>query len=421
MIKNFLLRTWAILIIASKRLRAQVGLSMATAVGLVTLIALVMSIPAYADAVAYRILSANLIAGYPDRVVSDSNRSPFTFMFQYKGPFRGATQWEQAIGVDKYLSNQAGAELGLPVKLKVRYLKTFPFKLYAPADVGVRARLDAFRWTSFFALSDVQSHIKIIEGSFPAVAQPSATSTVEVLVSDTLANIMGLSVGDIYTAYNTSTDATTNIPVKIAGIWQAIDLAAPYWFYQPKDMYQDLLVPEATYFQRLAPNTPDELGEAVWYLALDSSSVHSGDVAAFISRITQVDKKARDLMNGMYLKESPKDMLLQYQSTTNLLIFLLTAFSIPIAALILAFISLVSSVIIERQRNEIAVLRSRGATGLQIAAISAIEGLLLVAVAVLAGIPASKAIIYLMGKTRSFLDFSLPASLPPHSLPTPRW
>jgi putative ABC transport system permease protein len=130
-----------------------------------------------------------------------------------------------------------------------------------------------------------------------------------------------------------------------------------------------------------------------------------------VNRITRVELQAKNLLNSVYLKESPKELLLDYRRTTNLLSFLLSAFSVPIAALFLAYINLVSGVIIERQRNEIAVLRSRGATLLQIVGITLLEGVLLVALALVTGVPTSIGVIFLMGKTRSFLDFSLPASL----------
>ncbi len=53
-----------------------------------------------------------------------------------------------------------------------------------------------------------------------------------------------------------------------------------------------------------------------------------------------------------------------------MLTVLLYAFSIPIIGLMLAFIGLVVGLSVGRQRNEIAVLRSRGATALQIVGIA---------------------------------------------------
>ena len=49
------LRIWAIIIIAIKRTLAQRGLVLATLLGLVVAIALVLSIPLYSEAVYYRV------------------------------------------------------------------------------------------------------------------------------------------------------------------------------------------------------------------------------------------------------------------------------------------------------------------------------------------------------------------------------
>jgi putative ABC transport system permease protein len=199
--------------------------------------------------------------------------------------------------------------------------------------------------------------------------------------------------------------------VRIAGVWQAKDVGDPYWFRSLRLFFDDLLVPEETYFNYLVGVIKDDVSQAVWYQALDNTSFHASDVPAFIERLARVDIQVGKLLRGTFLEQSPHKLLQDYQKTTNLLTFSLLAFSVPVAALLLAFINLVSSVMVDRQRNEIAVMRSRGATLFQILGISALEGLLLVGSAWLIGIPVSKGIIYLMGKTRSFMDFSLPPSL----------
>ena len=393
---------------AGKRLQSQGKLSLAALTGLIVLLALVMSIPAYADAVSYRILSTNLLGDATRRVIPDAPRAPFIFSFAYSGPFRGAVQWEQVRNLDAYLSSQVIADLDLPIKWNGRYLRTYAFQLYAPEDVETPGREDSFSWASFYTLKDLETHIKIIEGEYPAAASPNSSDPVDVLVSEALATQMGMLVGETYVAYNQDAGGVVKIPVKIAGLWQASDAEDPFWPVPPAELSGDLLVPEETYLQYLAGTMKDEVNQAIWYLALDSTTFHAGDVPAFTSRIARVEIQAANLLKGAYLAESPQELLQDYRKTTNLLTFSLLAFSVPVAALLLAFINLVSSVMVDRQRNEIAVMRSRGATLMQILGISALEGLLLVAAAWLAGIPVSKGIIYLMGKTRSFMDFSLP-------------
>jgi putative ABC transport system permease protein len=105
--------------------------------------------------------------------------------------------------------------------------------------------------------------------------------------------------------------------------------------------------------------------------------------------------------------------LIEYRNSANLLTIFLYAFAIPVIGLILAFISLVAGLSVERQRNQIAVLRSRGATSMQILGMISVEGLLLGLVALAISLPLSLQLVRWIGRTRSFLDFSAEAALDP--------
>ena len=79
------------------------------------------------------------------------------------------------------------------------------------------------------------------------------------------------------------------------------------------------------------------------------------------------------------------------------------AFSVPILLLVFAFITLVAGLTVNGQRNEIAVLRSRGASALQVMSISFIEAIVLAILALATGIPLAQGIAQLVGQARSFL------------------
>ena len=122
-------------------------------------------------------------------------------------------------------------------------------------------------------------------------------------------------------------------------------------------------------------------------------------------------QQAAALLPNTRLDVSPVGALQEYRRAARLLTILLYAFSVPIIGLILAFIGLVVGLSVARQRNEIAVLRSRGATAAQIVGIAALEGLLLGTLALAIGSPAGEMIARIIGRARSFLDFSAPSSL----------
>ncbi len=118
-----------------------------------------------------------------------------------------------------------------------------------------------------------------------------------------------------------------------------------------------------------------------------------------------------NLLPATKLEVSPFKALVAYQQNVPTLTLLLFAFSAPILGLILVFVGLVAGLFVSQQRNEIAILRSRGATIAQVAAMAALQGLTLGAIALVVGIPIGMLIAQAIGRSRSFLDFSTPANL----------
>ena len=99
-------------------------------------------------------------------------------------------------------------------------------------------------------------------------------------------------------------------------------------------------------------------------------------------------------------------MLLSFQKSANSLTVFLFAFSIPILGMTFTFIGLVSDMVIGQRRNEIAVLRSRGATIFQVIGIALLEGILLGLVGLVVGSPGASAIASFFSRAITFMDFS---------------
>ena len=106
---NSLLRFWAIFIVTIKRIGAQRGLTLATSLGVISAVALTMSIPIYSDAVYQDILKQQVA---PEANASgEYGRPPFAFMYRYVGAWSGAVDWELMKPVDEYLSAKVQQDL----------------------------------------------------------------------------------------------------------------------------------------------------------------------------------------------------------------------------------------------------------------------------------------------------------------------
>jgi putative ABC transport system permease protein len=406
---NVLRRIRAIFVVSLKRLYAQRWLALATSLGLVVVVALAVSVPLYADATYYRVLRQELATG------GSGGRPPFAFMFRYVGAWFGTVEWEDVRPVDAYVSARAAAVLGLPQRSLVRYVETDNFKFFPAQDAAYADIRDPLGRVTLGSASDLRDHITVLEGRFPAPAIPSPDSTLEVLISEAYATELGVQVGEAYLLFATreteGAKRSIQMPVRIAGVWRPTEAADPYWFYSPSALDQVLLVPEATFLNRVSPYLEGEVELALWYLILDGSEVHAGDVDALLGRINAARQQVAALLPETKLSVSPAPALEQYRRSTRVLTLLLYAFSVPIVALILGFMALVAGLSVERQRNEIAVWRSRGATVVQVVGIAALEGAVLGMLALLVGLPAGDATARIIGRARSFLDFTLQTNL----------
>ena len=265
-------------------------------------------------------------------------------------------------------------------------------------------------------LRGFQDHITILEGAWPQVAEPTSDSVIEVLVHENLANRLGLQVGEDYTLYNEIDESDTTLrfvfPVRISGIWTAISPEEPFWFYSVDEFEKLFAVPEETYMGRVVPFMNNRVNLALWYMVFDGSKLHSSDIPSMLSRVASARQKALNLLQDVRLDVSPIESLSAFYRATSTLTVFLYAISVPILLLILVFISLVVDMAVARRQNEIAVLRSRGATTLQIIGMAGLEGSLLGVVGLAAGIPTSQGVSQFLGKTRSFLDFTANINLP---------
>ncbi|MGB0384604.1 MAG: ABC transporter permease [Ardenticatenaceae bacterium] len=402
-------RIRGIFILTFKRLWSQRGLTVATAVGLITAVALIMTVPLYADAVYYRVLQSEL-----SESTERSNRPPFAYMYNYIGAWHGSVQWEDVEAVSEYLSGAGHRRLGLDRQLMVRHFETDKYKLF-PADVSNYADEEStLAFINFAFTSDIEAQINIVEGAFPTPAESSPDSTIEVLVTEAFADELGLQVGESYIAFNhrdRNSGTQQEMTVRIAGVWQPKEPDDPFWFYSPGVFDDLLLVPEATFVNRLSRYLSDEVYLGLWYLVMDGSRVDTNDVEQLVAGASVVERRLDTLLTGTSGLLSPLKALQSYRSSSGVLAVLLFAFNVPTVGLVLAFIGLVVGLSVNQRRNEIAVMRSRGATAGQIVGIAVLDGLLLGVFSFLIGSGVALMLTQLMGKTRSFLDFSLASEL----------
>ncbi len=409
---RILLRAWAILVVAAKRLVAQRSLALAVILGLIVAVGLAVSLPLYADAVNYRVLQEQLDAK-PGTVAME--RPPFAFMHMYMGSLSTPLEWADTEPVDDYFKHRAVGDLGLPEKISVRYFATDKLALYNNDPAAYGGNQKPLEWINLGTATDLAPHIQLIEGAFPGPATPAADSTLDVLAHEALATKVGLQTGETYVLLDRSgafgKGRATQIPVRITGIWRALDENDEYWFFRSDAFADVFLVPEETFRDRISLFNKGEIYLAVWYQVMDGSAVHAESVDGLVANILRVQQTAAGLLPNLQLSISPMEALQKYQESTSWLSVVLYAFSVPILGMVMVFVGLVAGLAAERQRNETAIFRSRGAAISQVVGITFSEGVILGAIALAAGLLLGERVARMMGSARGFLDFSAQTDL----------
>ncbi len=419
---------FSIVLVAAKRLWNNKGLMLCSIVGLIVAVGLISSIPLYADAANFKVLKEQLSTGENVRA-----RPPFAFMYRYIGAWHGPVDLDDFGPVNEYMTESVPGIVGLPLEASTRYIKTDNFSLFPAADVAYIGLRQPLGWVNLAVIDDVEAHIDLLEGRFPQPA-PADAEVIDVLVSRDFADDTGVQVGEAYVAFKRAETAIgvkksaeeeeeakpTQFQVRVAGIWAATDPDETFWFYNPSSLSNSFLVPEETFRVRIAPSMDDEIYAAIWYLIFDGDRVRTDDVPGLVGRINYASTRVSTLLPNTVLDISPLEALQDYRWTTFIMTITLYVFAIPILGLVLYFIGMISGLIVERQRGEIAILKSRGTGDSQVIGIYMLEGLMVGVIGLIGGLLIGKQFALLMGNTVSFLSFggreALPVLITPRSI-----
>jgi putative ABC transport system permease protein len=399
---NFFWTILSVLTTALKRLRANVGLALCALVALLAAVALSVSIPVYAEGASLRLLKSTLAAQE-----AKTNRSAFALLFRYIGSNKGALEWERVKPADDFIRGAGLARLELPLHGLGRHARTDQLRLLLPPSAG--AENPFLKNVTLGFLSGMDDKITIVDGAAPKpTTEPIKTGSkpIEVMLLRDLADEVGINVGDQFSLVGTIGGKVASIPIKVTGLWQAANPNDPAWFYPPDRFKEVVLVPEATFTGPVAAYLKNEVSQAVWFARLDGRDLSAAQAAPLLARIDSVSAQAAGIVPNLKLEQSPRDSLVRYRQEAQALTLQLFVFSAPILGLVLYFAGLVASLLVGRQRGEIALLKTRGVRDAQILGIYVVEWLILGAIALATGPSIGLAFAAFMGRTQSFLQLA---------------
>ncbi len=357
-----------------------------TLIGLSSATILALSLTLYIDSVNTGLLESRL------------TDPAYAFRFRYLGA------WEGNIGRADVTSATAAIEDALPVTLGMPALREVHY--LSGGAWGVRLESNQALGTyNIGILEGAEEQINIAAGEWPGEAtEPDA---IPVMISEQMLFNMGVQVGDVLTGQASGRDPIT---LEVVALWEPVNSDDPAWIFPPK-FFDERVLMQPDDLWAVLDGVENPVDESAWYLIFDGSEVRTSDVDALISNIIAGERTVTTVLPGTRMDLSPIEGLRTFSIEVSLLTQQLITMVLPVAGLVLYFVSLVAGLLVSRQQQEDVTLRSRGMSRSAILGIHVMMWLMMAAIALAVAVVVSPYVVLLVGQTTSFLQFD--PTLPP--------
>ena len=271
-----------------------------------------------------------------------------------------------------------------------------------PADPA-RVDPEVRRVANLVMRSGLEEHVELISGRMPA--KEPVDGVLEVLVIDR-------TLGDFETVLDTEfvieeEDAAVPLRLKPVGVIREQDLNDLYWDNTRLASYGSTLFLSEELFRKYVYETGIVRLQSVnWNISVDYRELDLASAEKMLNVMEQLGLRFNQLFGYNSRVNLPsKDTLTIFADREARLESLLWSLNVPLLLLNAFYLYMVSALLIERQKQEIAVLRSRGAGKLQIVFIFGLESAFLSALAFLAGPWIGSVFTRMLGATSTFMNF----------------
>ncbi|MCR4683994.1 MAG: ABC transporter permease [Lachnospiraceae bacterium] len=300
-----------------------------------------------------------------------------------------AKNWENGLGEPMIQEQQimqyrgGSAQTSFGSKSKVVHLGYIP-KLYEYADVVYGIGADGAEQSENTFVKEA-----LTRGAYPCVISQTTMDKNDLVVGEELSF-----------KYRTYDDDAPEILFVITGIIEEKEEDAFFWYKRLGEYDQMLfLLPED--FSKIAAD--NEIGEITCMEAalFDYTKINHNNMHNCLSYLRQLREGDASVSNNF------EALLTSYTDQETAIRMILFTFELPIIALLLLFLYMVSGRILEMETTEIAMLKSRGVGRVKIIAIYALQSSIIAFAGCVLGLPVGFLLCRLAAGTNAFLSFSL--------------
>ncbi|MBQ2956509.1 MAG: FtsX-like permease family protein [Clostridia bacterium] len=301
---------------------------------------------------------------------------------------------------------------GMPEKFGIPAIESVEYYHVGPArtEAELERKKGMAGSVELATMMDIEDHITIVAGTMYSDTR-AEDGTIDVIVSERGVMDMNLLMGECFRMPGVLDENGEPLRLRVCGVFRNSSDEDVYWVRTPS-YYGKVCFMADEIFNKLfmQPDSKQQLS-AQYFVLLDYTQIR-GDRAQEIRNISQEYFEYFGGITGQTYRAQFDAILKDFLTTEKKVNVTLWVLQVPIFVLLAAFIFMVSREMLDMEQNEIAVLKSRGASKKQIITTYLIQSGIVALIAFIAGIPLGSYLVQVLGSANAFLEFVKRSSLP---------
>lgn len=365
--------------------------------GILMTVALVGTMPIYSEAILSRMLVKDLETFQTEKGIYPGTH--WTMMGFYNETVEKRVKLLNEM--DRFMASEAAPSFGIPVKELVQERRTKSVLVVPEVAVNDKKTKQS---TTLRSYSGLEEHITLEDGRMPS-KQP-VNGIYEVLVTDQALGNYRIVLDQVFILQDDKILGT--VKIKPVGIFTKKELDDPFFRNTGlSDLNSAFVINDELFTQEFIKSNKIPVAASGWFFVLDYTKMELSNVNDFI----ETDKAIKAMVKSKIVTFQSEfnvpaiATITEYFERSKQLNKLMWSLNVPVLIMLGFYMFMVSNLIVDRQKNEIAILRSRGASRWQIVLSFAIEGLLLCGIAWISGPFIGMGLTKILGASNGFLEF----------------
>lgn len=364
-------------------------------IGNILLIAIACSNPMYQGAALQKTLSSKL-----DSYIQTENANPGVASFVAN--MKGQDGQEKEYKDMQSMAETSADRLGVVQTHLIRLNQSTKTRGYY---AGERKNNTMSKTLRLASMSDLDKHITILSGAMYQDKVPE-DGILEVIISQRAMTKLDLVIGDVLELRKFKDAKGNPINVRVVGVFSNSKEEDTYWVQSPSEYYMELFLSPKVFESQLINLEKQSFAmSSTWSLVFDYKQLTAAQINFLVSETEDMLNETSGSYNAKMEEPDYLEVLRDYQTAAKKVTTTLLILQVPVLALLLAFIFMISRQMLDLEQNEIALLKSRGSSKKQIILIYLLQSTILSVISGVVGLPLGYFLCKALGSTNGFLEF----------------